>query len=109
MKPEIKRKEEAPIMSWQYLGKPPKIDNEIVVVTAWGLIDNITFRLIFAIYKPKSRLQAGDIYYSKPEMAAKLVEKIHHRGFKLVLADSLYGENETPFLGCIEQLKLFFL
>ena len=98
-------------MSRQYLGKLGKIDNGIVAVTAWGLIDNITFPLIFAIYKPKSRLKAGDIYYSKPEIAARLVEEIHHRGFQieLVLADSLYGESETNFLGCLEQLKLNFV
>jgi SRSO17 transposase len=98
-------------VSRQYLGKLGKIDNGIGSVTAWGLIDNITFPLIFAIYKPKSRLKAGDIYYSKPEIAARLVEEIHHRGFQieLVLADSLYGESETNFLGCLEQLKLNFV
>lgn len=98
-------------MSRQYLGKLGKIDNGIGAVTAWGLIDNITLPLIFAIYKPKSCLKAGDIYYSKPEIAARLVEDIHHRGFQieLVLADSLYGESETNFLGCLEQLKLNFV
>lgn len=89
-------------VSRQYLGKLGKIDNGIGAVTAWGLIDNITFPLMFAIYKPKSRLKAGDIYYSKPEIAARLVEHIHHRGFQieLVLADSLYSPSETTFLGC---------
>ncbi len=66
-------------VSRRYLGKLGKVDNGIGSVTAWGLIDNITFPLIFAIYKPKSRLKAGDIYYSKPEIAARLVEEIHHR------------------------------
>ena len=98
-------------VSRQYLGKLGKIDNGIGSVTAWGLIDNITFPLSFAIYKPKSRLKAGDTYYSKPEIAARLIEEIHHRGFQieLVLADSLYGESETKFLGCLEQLKLNFV
>ena len=67
--------------------------------------------LIFAIYKQKSRLKAGDIYYFQPEIAARLVEEIHHRRFQreLVLADSLYGESETNFLGCLEELKLNFV
>jgi len=98
-------------VSRQYLGKLGKIDNGIGAVTAWGLIDNITLPLIFAIYKQKSRLKAGDIYYFQPEIAARLVEEIHHRRFQreLVLANSLYGESETNFLGCLEELKLNFV
>lgn len=67
-------------MSRQYLGKLGKIDNGIVAVTAWGLIDQITFPLMFGIYKPKQRLKAGDVYYSKPEIAARLVQQIHLQG-----------------------------
>lgn len=95
----------------QYLGKLGKIDNGIVAVTAWGLIDNITFPLTFEIYKPKQRLKPGDVYRSKPEIAAGMVRQIKEMGFQieLVLADSLYGESETTFLGCLEELKLNFL
>ena len=98
-------------VSRQYLGKLGKIDNGIVAVTAWGLIDNITFPLIFEIYKPKQRLKAGDVYHSKPEIAARLVRQIQQMGFEieLVLADSLYGESEATFLGCLETLKLNFI
>jgi len=55
----------------QYLGKLGKIDNGIVAVTAWGLINGITFPLIFEVYRPKERLLAGDVYRSKPEIAAQ--------------------------------------
>jgi SRSO17 transposase len=98
-------------VSRQYLGKLGKIDNGIVAVTAWGLIDNITFPLMFEIYKPKQRLKAGDVYHSKPEIAARLVRQIQQMGFEieLVLADSLYGESEATFLGCLETLKLNFI
>ncbi len=48
----------------QYLGKLGKIDNGIVAVTAWGLIDGITIPLIFEIFKPKERLKAEDTYRS---------------------------------------------
>ena len=95
----------------QYLGKLGKIDNGIVAVTAWGLIDNITLPLIFEVYKPKERLLAGDTYRSKPEIAAQMVREINQMGFEieLVLADSLYGESESKFLGCLEELKLNFV
>ncbi len=79
-------------VSRQYLGKLGKIDNGIVAVTAWGLIDGITFPLTFEVYKPKGRLQVGDIYRSKPEIAAQMVLELKQIGFKieLVLADSQY-------------------
>lgn len=95
----------------QYLGKLGKIDNGIVAVTAWGLINNITFPIIFEVYKPKERLKAGDTYRSKPEIAAQMVREIKQMGFEieLVLADSLYGESESKFIGCLEELKLNFV
>lgn len=98
-------------VSRQYLGKLGKIDNGIVAVTAWGLIDNMTFPLTFEIYKPKPRLHPGDVYRSKPEIAATMIRQIKQMGFEieLVLADSLYGESETTFLGCLEELKLSFV
>lgn len=98
-------------VSRQYLGKLGKIDNGIVAVTAWGLIDGITFPLIFEVYKPQQRLLAGDTYRSKPEIAAQMVREINQIGFEidLVLADSLYGESESKFLGCLAELKLNFV
>lgn len=98
-------------VSRQYLGKLGKIDNGIVAVTAWGLIDGITFPLLFEVYKPKERLKPGDTYRSKSEIAAQLVREIKLMGFEieLVLADSLYGESESNFIGCLEELKLSFI
>ncbi len=79
-------------MKRQYLGKLGKIDNGIVAVTAWGLINGITFPLIFEVYKPKERLLAEDTYRSKPEIASQMVREIKQMGFEieLVLADSQY-------------------
>ena len=98
-------------VSRQYLGKLGKIDNGIVAVTAWGLIEGITFPLLFEVYKPKARLLDADTYRSKPEIAAQMVREIKQMGFQieLVLADSLYGESESNFLGCLEELKLNFV
>ena len=52
-------------VSRQYLGKLGKIDNGIVAVTAWGLIDGITLPLIFEVYKPQQRLLDKDTYRSR--------------------------------------------
>ena len=73
------------------MGKLGKIDNGIVAVTAWGLVDGITFPLSFEFYKPQQRLLARDTYRSKPEIAAQMVREIKEMGFEieLVLADSL--------------------
>ncbi len=98
-------------VSRQYLGKLGKVDNGIVAVTDWGLINGITFPLLFEVYKPKERLLDGDTYHSKPEVAAQMVREINKMGFEieLVLADSLYGESESKFLGCLKELKLNFV
>jgi len=39
-------------MKRQYIGNLGKIENGIVAVTAYGLINNITVPLLFEVYKP---------------------------------------------------------
>lgn len=82
-------------VSRQYLGSIGKIDNGIVSVNAYGVIENITFPLIFRIFKPKSRLKEKDEYKSKPNIASEMIDYLVDFGFKfdVVLADSLYGES----------------
>lgn len=46
----------------QYIGNLGKVENGIVAVTAYGLIEGMTFPLIFEVYKPKERLERGDTY-----------------------------------------------
>ena len=91
---EIKRREREPLhVNRQYLGKLGKIDNGIVAVTAWGLIDGMTFPLLFEVnIRLHARLLDTDTYRSKPEIAAQMVREIKLRGFEieLVLADSQY-------------------
>jgi len=98
-------------VSRQYIGNLGKIENGIVAVTAYGLIEGMTVILAFDIYKPKQRLKPGDVYRSKPEIAAQMIRDLRARGFEfsLVLADSLYGESESNFLGCLEELKLDYV
>ena len=95
----------------QYIGNLGKIENGIVAVTAYGLFEGMTFPLIFEVYKPKQRLLELDVYQTKPEIAASLIKKLRQMGFKfkLVLADSLYGESESNFISVLCQLELSFV
>ena len=72
----------------QYIGNLGKVENGIVSVDAYGVIDNITFPLMFEVYKPKERLKAGDRYQSKPKIAADMIQALCGFGFEfeLVLA-----------------------
>jgi SRSO17 transposase len=91
----------------QYIGNLGKTDNGIVVVTAYGVFCGITFPLLFEVYKPRERLQPGDKYRTKPEIAALLIKKLSSMGFNfnLSLADSLYGESSTNFISVLDELK----
>jgi SRSO17 transposase len=95
----------------QYLGRLGKVDNGIVSVNIYGLKDGIIFPLIFEIYKPKQRLQPGDKYQSKPQIAVALVKELVKLGLKIkrVLADSLYGESSTNLIEALDELKLQFM
>jgi SRSO17 transposase len=94
----------------QYIGNLGKVENGIVAVTAYGVVEGITIPLTFEIYKPKERLKEGDTYKSKPEIAAQMMYDLRALGFSfsLVLADSLYGESGSNFIDVLYQLKLNF-
>lgn len=49
----------------QYIGNLGKIENGIVAVTAYGVVDNITIPLLFEVYKPKERILPDDVYRSQ--------------------------------------------
>jgi SRSO17 transposase len=92
----------------QYLGKLGKIDNGIVAVTAYGIIEEMTFPLTFEVYKPHERLKPGDEYKTKPQIASEMIRELQKIGFKieLVLADSLYGESGSSFISVLDELNL---
>jgi SRSO17 transposase len=94
----------------QYLGRLGKIDNGIVAVVSYGLVDGLTFPLMFEIYKPKERLKLNDSYRSKPQIASQMIREIKAMGFEIdcVLADSLYGESTSTFIRCLQGLNLQF-
>jgi SRSO17 transposase len=95
----------------QYLGNLGKVDNGLVTVTAYGVIESMTFPLSFEVYKPRERLKPEDKYQSKPQIAAQMIRELQNLGFKfeLVLADSLYGESDSNFLSVLNELKLSFV
>ena len=95
----------------QYIGNLGKIENGIVAVTAYGVVDGITLPLLFEVYKPKERLKPDDVYHSKPQIAAQMIRELQAMGFrfKLVMADSLYGESGCGFIDVLYQLKLDFV
>lgn len=66
---------------------------------------------MFEVYKPLQRLLEGEVYQSKPEIAAKMIRFLRTMGFKfkLVLADSLYGESNCNFISVLCELQLNFV
>lgn len=68
-----KKGEHTDYVKRQYIGNLGKIENGIVAVTAYGVIDNITFPLMFEVYKSKERLKLGEVYRTKPEIAAGMI------------------------------------
>lgn len=94
----------------QYLGSVGKVDRGIVSVNAYGVYKNITFPLIFKVFKPKGTLKEGDTYKTKIELASEIVNELIEFGFKieLVLADSLYGE-ASMFIETLDKYKLHWV
>jgi SRSO17 transposase len=94
----------------QYIGNLGKIDNGIVSVNAYGILDNMSFPLMFKIFKPKGRFKQQDVYKTKPQLAQEIIQELQAFGFnfELVLADSLYGEFH-PFIRVLEQFELKFI
>lgn len=111
MKPEIKRREEQRTrVAKQYIGNLGKVENGIVSVNAYAVMDNMTYPLMFKVFKPRSRLKSGDQYKTKPQLALEIVQELIDYGFniELVLADSLYGES-TELVEALVELKLPFI
>ena len=92
----------------QYIGNLGKVENGIVSVDAYGVIDNITFPLTFEVFKPKARLKEDDQHLSKPKIAAAMIQSLCDFGFEFeqVLADSEYGESGSSFIAKLHQLQL---
>jgi SRSO17 transposase len=97
-------------VSRQYIGNLGKVENGVVSVNAYGVIDNITIPLYFKIFKPRKRLKETDTYKTKPTLAVELIHQVQAAGFtiELVLADRLYGES-SDFIATLGKLDLNFV
>ena len=82
----------------------------MVSVNGYGIYQNITFPLIFKVFKPKSRLKPEDKYRTKIQLATEIIEELIVFGFKieLVLADSLYGESSS-FISILDRYNLSWI
>lgn len=49
-------------MKRQYIGNLGKVENGIVAVTAYSVLEGITSLLMFEVEKPKSRFWSRDVY-----------------------------------------------
>ncbi len=94
----------------QYIGNIGKLANGMVSVNAYGVLDHITFPLLFKVFKPRTRLKPGDRYKTKPELAVEIIQELQTFGFQfdVVLADCLYGES-GDFISALEKLRLKYV
>lgn len=94
----------------QYIGNIGKLANGMVSVNVYGVLDHITFPLLFQVYKPKTRLKPEDTYKTKPELAVEIIEELEQWGFQfdVVLADCVYGESST-FISALEKRHLKYV
>jgi SRSO17 transposase len=94
----------------QYIGQFGKTENGIVTINAYGILDGVTFPLMFKVFKPKNTLLEGDDYKSKQDLALGIIKKLLQRGFQFdtVITDSAYGRNKD-FLEILNRLSLNFL
>jgi hypothetical protein len=90
----------------QYLGSLGKTDNGIVAVTSLWADERVYWPAHFTPYTPASRLPRGTRdpgFRTKPQLAAELVDAARRAGigFRAVVADCFYGDNEgfTEALG----------
>lgn len=107
---DVKKGTATDYVAKQYIGNLGQTKNGIVSVNVDGIVDGITYPLLFKIFKPKSRLKPTDEYKTKPQLAAEMIRQLQSFGFniELVLADSLYGESST-ILAVLHQLKLPYI
>lgn len=91
-------------VSRQYLGSLGKVDNGLVTVHVVALVGQVTFPLLFEVFKPEKRLKPGERPRSKVKIARALLDEVASWGLavELVVADALYGE-ATDFIQTLRQ------
>ena len=97
-------------VSRQYIGNLGAVETGLVSVNAYGVLDAVTFPLLFQVFKPERRLKPTDTFQTKPTIASGLVRAVVQVGFAvdLVLADAMYGES-GPFIQTLHELGLSYV
>ena len=93
----------------QYLGSIGKIDKGIISVNAYGVYKNITFPLIFKVFKPRRTLKESDTYKTKIELASSIITELIELGFQieLVLARKAMLCQSLKTTICADALRLY--
>ena len=107
---DVKKGKATDYVAKQYIGNLGKTERGIVSVNAYGIVEGITYPLLFKIFKPKGCLKPEDTYKTKPQLAVEILQELKALGFqiKLVLADSLYGESSSV-IEALERLHFDFI
>ncbi|WP_281257298.1 transposase [Merismopedia glauca] len=94
----------------QYICQLAKTENAIVSINAYGVLDGITFPLIFKVFKPQNSLSLNEEYQTKPQLAIAIIQQLKEMGFKfdLVIADNIYTKN-SEFLELSSKLSIHLL
>jgi SRSO17 transposase len=97
-------------VSRQYIGNLGTVETGVVSVNAYGVLDDVTFPLLFQVFKPDRCLKPDDTYQTKPTIASHLMRTIVQQGFaiQVVLADALYGESSS-FIQTLGELGLAYV
>ncbi len=93
-----KRGQRIVLAAQQYLGKLGHVANGVVAVTSHWTDGSRHVPLGVKPYRPESRLPRGrkdPAFHTKPQLAWQLIAEARAAGipFRLVVADSVYGEN----------------
>lgn len=67
-------------VSRQYIGNLGTIETGLVSVHAYGVLDSVTFPLLFQVFKPDRRLKPDNTYQSKLTIACDLVRTLVQHG-----------------------------
>jgi len=73
---DLKQGKSTDYVARQDIGSMGAVDRGVVSVSAYGVLDTVTFPLRFQVFKPESQLKPEDTYPSKPTIAIDLVKQI---------------------------------
>lgn len=76
----------------------------MVSANAYGVMGDLTFPVLFKVFKPRRCLKAEAVDQTMLLLAQQIMQELLDVGccFSLVLADSVYGESH-PFLAVLDQ------